>query len=608
TRPDTLYGATYMVLAPEHPFVDRLTVDNQREAVDSYREQAAMKSDLDRTDLAKGKTGVFTGSHAINPVSGERIPIWIADYVLISYGTGAIMAVPGQDQRDWDFAKVFGLDIVRTVQPSEGFDGEAFVGEGPAINSAFLDGLDIPEAKAKIVDWLVADGSGEATITYKLRDWLFSRQRYWGEPFPIVFGDDGLPIAVPEDQLPVLLPEVTDYAPRAAASVDDPPEPPLGRATDWLSVEMDLGDGLKTYRRELNTMPNWAGSCWYYLRYLDPTNDELIIDPAIDKYWMGSGGTPGGVDLYIGGVEHAVLHLLYSRFWHKVLFDLGYVCTPEPFQRLINQGYILADAFTDDRGVYVAAAEVTGQDGSYAYSDSPVTRESGKMGKSLKNAVAPDEIYADYGADTLRLYEMSMGPIDQDRPWETRAIVGSQRLLQRIWRTIVDEESGELRVTDNEPDAETLREVHRTIAAIKEDMDAMQFNTAVAELTKLTNHLTKQYASDPTPRLAAETLTLMLAPLAPHIAEDLWRRLGHSDTLTYEAFPVADERLLVRESLHLPVQVMGKLRGHIEVALNATQDEIEAAALAETNVMAHVGQSQIKKVIVVPGRMVNIVV
>jgi leucyl-tRNA synthetase len=623
TRPDTLFGTTYMVLAPEHPLVDELapqswpdgTADSwtggaatPAEAIAAYRHQTSTMSDRDRQAENRTKTGVYIGVDAVNPANGEALPVFIADYVLMGYGTGAIMAVPGQDQRDWDFAKVFGLNIVRTVQPSEGFEGEAYTGEGPAINSGFLDGLGIVDAKAKIIDWLVAEESGDATVTYKLRDWLFSRQRYWGEPFPIVFGDDGLPLAVPDDQLPVLLPEVADYAPRPATSPDAPPEPPLGRATDWLNVEMDLGDGPKAYRRELNTMPNWAGSCWYYLRYLDPTNDEQIIDPAIDAYWMGSGGKLGGVDLYIGGVEHAVLHLLYARFWHKVLFDLGYVCTGEPFQRLINQGYILADAYTDERGIYVPAADVTEDDGDFTFDGAPVTREAGKMGKSLKNSVTPDDIYANYGADTLRLYEMSMGPIDQDRPWETRAIVGSQRLLQRIWRTVVDEATGEPRVTDEAPDDATLREIHRAISATTEDMEGMRFNTAVAEITKLTNHLTKQYPTAPTPRAAAEALTLMLAPLAPHMAEELWDRLGHADTLTYEAFPVADEGLLVEESQKLPVQVMGKLRGHIEVALDATQDEIQAAALADPNVQSHVGDSQIKRVIVVPGRMVNIVV
>lgn len=623
TRPDTLFGATYMVLAPEHPLVDELATGewpantpdvwtggaaSPAAAVADYRERTSRLSDRDRQAESRDKTGVFIGITATNPVNGAEIPVFIADYVLMGYGTGAIMAVPGQDQRDWDFAETFDLEIIRTVQPSPDFDGGPFTGEGPAINSDFLNGMGVDEAKARIIPWLEERGSGNSTITYKLRDWLFSRQRYWGEPFPIVFDETGLPIAVPDELLPVLLPEVADYAPRPAASPDAPPEPPLGRATDWTTVELDLGDGLKTYRRELNTMPNWAGSCWYYLRYLDPTNSEQIIDPEIDKYWMGSNDAIGGVNLYVGGVEHAVLHLLYARFWHKVLFDLGHVCTKEPFQRLINQGYILADAFTDERGVYVNAAEVSEEAGSFSFEEQNVSRESGKMGKSLKNAVAPDQIYADYGADTLRLYEMSMGPLDQDRPWETRAIVGSQRLLQRIWRAIIDEENGNLRITEDAPTEAATRELHRTIAAVREDMEGLQFNTSVAELTKLTNYITKELGDSGTPRELAEGLTLMLAPLAPHIAEELWRRMGHEDTITYEQFPEANEELLVEDVIQLPVQVMGKVRGHIKVSSSATQDEIETAALAEPNVNTHVAGKDVKRIILVAGRMVNIVI
>ncbi|MEM9036844.1 MAG: leucine--tRNA ligase [Actinomycetota bacterium] len=622
TRPDTIFGATYMVLAPEHPLVDELMADawpegtddrwtggaaTPAEAVAAYRLAASQKSDLDRQAETKDKTGVFTGAFATVPTTGDRIPVFIADYVLMGYGTGAIMAVPGQDQRDWDFAVAYGLDIVRTVQPTEGFDGEAFTGDGPAINSGFLDGLDVDDAKRRIIDWLQDEGHGEGTVTYKLRDWLFSRQRYWGEPFPIVYDEHDLPIAVPDDALPVLLPEIDDWAPRELAE-DADPEPPLGRASEWVGVDLDLGDGTRTYRRELNTMPQWAGSCWYYLRYLDPTNEDRMVDPGVEAYWMGSDAHTGGVDLYVGGVEHAVLHLLYARFWHKVLFDLGHVTTPEPFQRLYNQGYIQAAAYTDERGIYVPAEEVVEDDGSFSFEGKPVSREFGKMGKSLKNSVTPDEMYDAYGADTLRLYEMSMGPLDRDRPWETRAIIGSHKLLQRIWRTVIDEDSGEARVSDDAADDETRRVLHRTIDGVRGDMDGLRFNTAIAKLTELNNHLTKAYAEAPTPREVAEPLALMLAPLAPHTAEELWARLGHDSSLTYEAFPEADASLLVEDLVELPVQVNGKVRGRVAVAADADEATIVAAALADEAVARHLDGAEPRKTIVVPGRMVNLVV
>ncbi|MGH9084465.1 MAG: leucine--tRNA ligase, partial [Acidimicrobiales bacterium] len=454
TRPDTLFGATYMVLAPEHPLVDELTADawgegtdprwtggaaTPREAVEAYRTAAARKSEVDRQTEGRDKTGVFLGTHAVNPANDERIPVFVADYVLMGYGTGAIMAVPGQDQRDWDFAKAFDLSIVRTVQPPEGWDdGAPYLGEGPAISSGILDGLGVADAKATITAWLEERGAGTRTITYKLRDWLFSRQRYWGEPFPIVYDEHDLPRAVPESELPVLLPEVDDYSPRTFA-IDDTtsePEPPLGRNAAWAEVTLDLGDGPKAYRRELSTMPNWAGSCWYELRYLDPTNENAFVDPEVERYWMGPQhhGDTGGVDLYVGGVEHAVLHLLYARFWHKVLHDLGHLSSREPFRRLVNQGYIQAPAYTDERGFYVEASEVEERDGAFFHQGQPVNREFGKIGKSLKNMVTPDDLIAEFGADTLRLYEMFTGPLDQSRPWETKAVVGVFRLLQRIWR------------------------------------------------------------------------------------------------------------------------------------------------------------------------------
>ncbi len=466
TRPDTVFGATYMVMAPEHELVDALVADawpdgtkdawtgghpSPREAVSAYRKFAAGKTDVERTAESREKTGVFIGAFAINPANGEPIPIFIADYVLAGYGTGAIMAVPGQDERDWEFAETFDLPIIRTVQPEPGFEGKAYLGDGPAIHSTApdgfsLDGLHVAEAKRKIIEWLESNRAGEGAVTFRLRDWLFSRQRYWGEPFPIVYDDTGMPVALPDSMLPLELPEIDDFSPKTfdPDDADTEPETPLSRSRDWVEVELDLGDGPKQYTRETNVMPQWAGSCWYELRYLDPMNDEAFVDPENEGYWMGpqSERDSGGVDLYVGGVEHAVLHLLYARFWHKVLYDLGYLSSFEPFRRLFNQGYIQAYAFTNERGTYVPAEEVVERDGHYYFGDKVVQREYGKMGKSLKNVVTPDDMCAAYGADTFRVYEMSMGPLDVSRPWETRAVVGSYRLLQRIWRLVVDEQTG----------------------------------------------------------------------------------------------------------------------------------------------------------------------
>lgn len=651
TRPDTLFGATYLVVAPEHPVLDSLLpaawpegtparwsngAATPSEGLAAYRAEAAAKSDLDRQAEAKEKTGVFTGAYAVNPVNGQQVPVFAADYVLMGYGTGAIMAVPGQDQRDWDFAAEFGLPVIRTVEVPPDFVGEAYTGDGVAMNSAndelSLNGLGVTEAKAAITAWLESKGTGEGTVRYKLRDWLFSRQRYWGEPFPIVYDETGLPIALPESMLPVELPEVADYSPRTVEDPMSEPEPPLGRAADWAQVELDLGDGPKMYRRELNTMPQWAGSCWYELRYLDPANTERFVDPAVEKYWMGprgaggaagsargaAGGTDvGGVDLYVGGVEHAVLHLLYARFWHKVLFDLGHVSSEEPYHRLFNQGYIQAYAYTDSRGTYVPAVEVVETGGKYLWQGEEVRREYGKMGKSLKNIVTPDDMCARYGADTFRLYEMSMGPLEVSRPWETRAVIGSQRFLQRAWRLVVDEHTGEVRVGDGEPDEETLRLLHRTIDGVRSDYEGLRFNTAVAKLIELTNKLTALAGSADVrgagttggvPRSVVEPLVLMLAPMAPHIAEELWSRLGHAGSLTYESFPEADPALLIAESVQYPVQVNGKVRGRVTVPSNATEDEVRSAALAEEKVAALLGGAEPRKVIVVPGRIVTIVV
>ncbi|MFC9786716.1 leucine--tRNA ligase [Rhodococcus sp. NPDC127528] len=627
TRPDTLFGATYVTLAPEHELVDQLVADGYPESVDprwtrgaatpaeavaEYRAAIAAKSDLERQE-SKEKTGVFLGSYAVNPVNGHKVPVFIADYVLTGYGTGAIMAVPGHDHRDWEFATALGLDIVEVIAGGDVTDA-AYTGDGPLVNSGFLDGMNVEEAKAAITARLEADGVGKGTIQYKLRDWLFARQRYWGEPFPVVYDADGVAHPLPESALPVELPEVEDYAP-VSFDPDDAnsePSPPLAKAADWVNVELDLGDGMKSYHRDTNVMPQWAGSSWYQLRYIDPTNQDAFCAKENEQYWMGprpelhGPNDPGGLDLYVGGVEHAVLHLLYSRFWHKVLFDLGHVSSSEPYRRLYNQGYIQAFAYTDSRGVYVPAAEVTESDGKYFYEGAEVNREYGKMGKSLKNAVAPDEICDEFGADTLRVYEMSMGPLDTSRPWATKDVVGAQRFLQRAWRTVVDEETGALRVTDAAPTEDTLRAVNKAIDGVNADYAALRDNTAAAKLIELTNHLTKAYPEG-APRSAVEPLVLMLAPLAPHIAEELWSRLGHEKSLAHGPFPVAEERWLVADTVEYPIQVNGKLRSRLTVAADADPKSIEAAALADEKIVAFLEGNAPRKVIVVPGKMVNIV-
>ncbi|MEO6700487.1 MAG: class I tRNA ligase family protein, partial [Jatrophihabitantaceae bacterium] len=586
-------------------------------AVAAYQAEAASKTDLDRQGAdAKVKSGVFTGSFSTNPVTGTDLPIFVADYVLMGYGTGAIMAVPGQDERDWAFAETFGLPIVRSVQPAEGFAGKAYLADGPAINSANdeldLNGLPVAEAKSRMIEHLEAAGRGRRATSYRLRDWLFSRQRYWGEPFPIVYDDNDQPIALPDSMLPLLLPETNDFTPKSypADDVTSDPEPPLGRLTDWVQVELDLGDGLKKYRRETNTMPNWAGSCWYELRYLDPTNSEAPVDPAAESYWMGpTEQRPlGGVDLYVGGVEHAVLHLLYSRFWHKVLFDLGYVSSSEPFHKLVNQGMLQLPAYTNADGFYVEASEVVEADGAFSYQGQPVSQEFGKIGKSLKNVVGPEQFIADYGTDTFRLFEMFSGPLEQSRPWDAKAIVGPYRLLQRLWRVVLDEHTGQPHVADIEVPPELNRQLHKAIHAVREGYESLRFNTSIARITELNNTITQLYPAGGAPRLVAESMVLMLAPLAPHIAEELWSRLGHQQSLAWAQFPVVDEALLVDDTIEVPVQVNGKVRSVISVAADADPATMEAAARADEKVQAALADRDAKRVIAVPGRLINFVV
>ncbi len=629
TRPDTLFGATYMVLAPEHPLAEALTTPAQRDAVTAYRAATAAKSEVDRQAEVKTKTGVFSGSHAINPVNGERIPVWIADYVLMGYGTGAIMAVPAHDQRDFEFATTFSLPIRAVLMAGDGWlaaragaagmdgapiealrarhaaepaaFGEAFCDDAVNINSRnseiSLDGRPTPEAKRAITAWLAAKGLGEAKVQYKLRDWLFSRQRYWGEPFPILHGEDGEVRAVEAAELPVLLPEMEDFRPPVSEDPNAPPTTALSRAPEsWRVV---IRDG-RRYIRELNTMPQWAGSCWYYLRFIDPGNPRVLVDPARERYFMA----PSGVDLYVGGVEHAVLHLLYARFWHKVLYDLGHVSTVEPFGRLFNQGYILAHAYQDERGAYVDATKVEERDEGHFFEGRPLTRSYGKMGKSLKNAVTPDDIFVEYGCDTLRLYEMYMGPLETSKPWNTRDIVGVHRFLQRVFRAFVDEDSGTLRV-DEAPAADELRRaLHRTIKVVTDDMERMSFNTAIARLIELNNQLVGLPA---VPREVAEPFVLMLAPLVPHLAEELWERLGHAESLSAAPWPRADERWLVEDTVEVVVQVSGKVRGRVALPAGADEAAARAAALADPAIAKHLEGKTVRKAIYVPGKLLNLV-
>jgi len=566
TRPDTLFGATYMVMAPEHPLVDKIASEERKDAVQKYREEAARKSDLDRTDLAKEKTGEPIGAYAINPVNNEKIPIWISDYVLISYGTGAIMAVPAHDERDFEFATKFDLPIIPVVEPPDREQAElvaqgklCFVGDGRAINSGRFDGLSTPEFKEQITDWLEGRDLGKKAVNYKLRDWLFSRQRYWGEPFPILHTQNNQVIALSEQDLPLKLPVVDDYKPTGTG------EPPLANVVDWVNVTLANGSKAK---RETNTMPQWAGSCWYYLRYLDPDNDQQGWDPEKEKYWMP-------VDLYIGGAEHAVLHLLYSRFWHKLLYDLGYVSTKEPFKKLINQGMIL------------------GEDGQ-------------KMSKSRGNVVNPDKVIDDYGADSTRLYEMFMGPLEAIKPWSMQGVEGVHRFLQKLWRAVVDRDTGELdkAVQQAQADEVTLRLLNQTIKKVGDDIESFGFNTAISAMMILVNHLSRETIR---PKVVIEKLVLILAPFAPHIAEELWQRLGHTESLAYESWPEYDKELIKEKEIELAVQVMGKIKDRIVVSADADEEQIKQKALSCEKVIAAMAGKEPRKIIVIKSRLVNIV-
>jgi leucyl-tRNA synthetase len=694
TRPDTLFGATYMVLSPEHPLVAVITSPEQKAAVEEYQKQAAFKSDLERTELAKKKTGVFTGAYAVNPVNQEKIPVWIADYVLISYGTGAIMAVPGHDERDFEFAVQYKLPIRPVVLPPaewlQGTDvykachdmekdldptyevgqgkadqpsgptlsprlakvlrlamdvwndkhndplqiteqlyrkhpelfGESFTGNGRAFNSGPFDGLPTPEFKERIIAWLEQQGLGMRKVNYKIRDWLFSRQRYWGEPFPILHAPDGSTVPLSPTELPLKLPEMTDYKPSGN------PEPPLGKAKEWVNVTRDGHQ----YKRETNTMPQWAGSCWYYLRYLDPKNDKMFCDPAKEKYWMP-------VDLYVGGAEHAVLHLLYARFWHKVLFDRGHVSTPEPFRKLVNQGMILGEmeftgfkngeawvtAQTVDEAtstdvntgtkydrVKLSEEQVEKSGDHFVLKEQPKIRvdaRAHKMSKARGNVVNPDDIIREYGADSLRLYEMFMGPLEAVKPWNTRSVEGVYRFLNRVWRLFIDDRSETMKLLDSvqevKPDEETLRKLHQTIKKVSEDIDGLRFNTAIAAMMEYSNHLTKLPVR---PRSVLEPFVLLLAPFAPHLAEELWQALGHQDTLAYAPWPQHDENLVKENVIEIPVQVNGKLRGKITIPADADEEAQKQAALADPNVQQHLAGKTIKKAVVVKKKLVNFVV
>ena len=640
TRPDTLYGATYMVIAPEHPAVERLTTTEQAEAVKAYCEKASFKSDRERTEDAKSKTGVFTGSYAVNPVNGARVPVWVADYVLISYGTGAIMAVPAHDERDYEFAKEYGIDIIAVVDPGDrkGVDREAVLAGkqcfhcmGLAVNSGDYDGTPTAEFKETIRTNLEVQGTGTSAVNYKLRDWLFSRQRFWGEPFPILHELDeqgnptGVIRGVREEDLPVDLPYLEDYKPHGR------PEPPLAKADDdWLYPEIDG----KRYRRETNTMPQWAGSCWYYLRYIDPTNDECFIDPEKEKAWMP-------VDLYVGGAEHAVLHLLYARFWHKVLYDRGHVTTAEPFQRLVNQGMILGEmefsvyqdvsgnwvsvntVSRDDEGVYrqqdgsevqqvkLSEDQVTKNGDTFVLADDQSVRvdaRSFKMSKSRGNVINPDEIVENYGADSLRLYEMFMGPLTATKPWAMSGVNGVKGFLDRVWRMIVNDRADSLElneaVSDVESDADALKMLHKTIQAVTRDTENLDFNTAIARMMEFVNYFTKQKIR---PRSVMQPFVLLLAPYAPHIAEELWQLLGAVDSLAYEPWPKFDESLLVESTVEIPIQIKGKVKSRIQVASDISKDDLEQAARDDAKMQELLADSEVVKVIVVPGRLVNFV-
>ncbi|WP_088043170.1 leucine--tRNA ligase [Bacillus sp. EAC] len=558
TRPDTLFGASYLVVAPEHDLVSKITTAEQKEAVEAYIDSIKSKSDLERTDLAKDKTGVFTGAYAVNPVNNEKLPIWIADYVLASYGTGAIMAVPGHDERDHEFAVKFNLPIVEVVEGGD-VQKEAYTGDGKHVNSDFLNDLTKEDAIEKMLQWLDSTKSGEKKVTYRLRDWLFSRQRYWGEPIPVIFWEDGTMTVVPDEELPLILPITDDIRPSGTG------ESPLANVVDWVNV-VDPVTGKKG-RRETNTMPQWGGSCWYYLRYIDPTNTEAIADPEKLKHWLP-------VDVYIGGAEHAVLHLLYARFWHKFLYDLGVVPTKEPFQKLFNQGMILGE-------------------------------NNEKMSKSKGNVVNPDDIVASHGADTLRLYEMFMGPLDASIAWSENGLDGSRRFLDRVWRLFVgDNEAISSKVVEGITESSLEKTYHQTVKKVTEDFEGLRFNTAISQMMVFIN---EAYKADQLPKDMVEGFVKILAPVAPHIGEELWSKLGHSDSIAYATWPAYDEAKLVEDEIEIVVQINGKVRAKLLVAKDASREQMEQIALSDESVKEQVEGKTVRKIIAVPGKLVNIV-
>ena len=585
TRPDTLWGATFMVLAPEHALVEQITTDEQRDAVDAYVQEAAHKSELERTAETKQKSGVFTGAYAIHPLTGERIPIWVANYVLMGYGTGAIMAVPGHDQRDWEFARKFKLPIVEVLQGGD-IEQEAFTGDGPHVNSDYLDGMGKQEAIDTIISRLEKDEKGFKTINYKLRDWIFSRQRYWGEPIPLVHCPNCGIVPVPEDRLPLTLPEVESYEPSGTG------ESPLANIEEWVNTTCPECGG--PGKRETNTMPQWAGSCWYYLRYIDPDNNKAFVDPEKEKYWMP-------VDLYVGGAEHAVLHLLYARFWHKVLFDIGAVSGPEPFQRLVNQGMITSFAYMRPDKVLVPVDEVDIDGENYTEKATGVKLEQviAKMSKSLKNVINPDDIIRDFGADSMRIYEMFMGPLEVSMPWQTNGLAGVHRFLNRVW------DIAGRPMDDGEPPAPLVKILHKTLKKVGTDTGNLNFNTAIAQMMIFINEVFKEKVCW---RKLWEPFVLILAPYAPHLSEEMWRMLGHSDTLAYEAYPVWDDSLAADDEKEIVLQVNGKLRSKITIAAGTGKEELEAMAWKDAKIIEWTGGKTIVKVIAVPDRLVNFVV
>jgi len=607
TRPDTLFGATYMVLAPEHPLVAEITTDEQRAEVQSYVAEAATKSELERTAETKEKTGVFTGAYAINPVNEEKIPIWVADYVMMGYGTGAIMAVPAHDTRDLEFAEKFHLPVIQVVEPPAGVDWRGYVDDGIAVNSGKFSGLPTAEFKEKVTAWLAEQGQGKKAVNYKLRDWLFSRQRYWGEPFPIVHCAKCGTVALPEEALPLELPEMEDFTPAASDDPDTLPQPPLGKLQEWVQTTCPKCQG--PAQRELNTMPQWAGSCWYYLRFLDPKNIEAYVDPEIEKYWMAPTveNPIGGVDFYIGGAEHAVLHLLYARFWHKLLYDLEYASSPEPFSELFNQGMIRSFAYRDQRGMYVGYEDVdkSGKTPRHKQTGEELIETVEKMSKSLKNVVNPNEVIEEYGADTFRMYEMFMGPLEASKPWNTNDVPGIQRFLQRVWRMIVTEDGAlNSAIQEAEPEEETLRLLHKTIKKVTQDIETLSLNTAISQMMIFVNEFSK---SNPRCRWAVESFILLLSPFAPHIAEELWQRLGHETTLAYESWPIYDEQFTHDPEVELAVQVNDKIRDKITVSADCDEESIKEKALALDKIQEQITGKNIRKVIVIKNRLVNIV-